>query len=282
MGNTTMGSNLVSNTKPQSLKILAIGNSFSADAFAWLWPLAMECGLKDVTLGNLYIGGCSLQTHWQNAKENAKHYEYYKTSDGQWTSQMEISLHDGISDECWDIITLQQSSGFSGIPASYGEENCLANLIHYIHLHKANPHVKLAWHMTWAYDQDSTHPHFVFYGHDQHQMYTDIMKAVQQVIVPRGIFDYFIPVGTAIQNVRTCSIEEPLTRDGFHLSLGLGRYIAALTWLYTLTNISLDDLTWVPSTDPPLNTYLGIIKAAVQAAHKNPFETTPLKERRNE
>ena len=42
-----------------------------------------------------------------------------------------------------------------------------------------------------------------------------------------------IPSGTAIQNARTTSLGQDsnaLTRDGLHLTLGVGRYIAAMSW----------------------------------------------------
>ena len=55
----------------RSLKILAIGNSFSVDAMEHLYGIAKDGGVENVLLGNLYIGGCSLATHAKNiAEEN--------------------------------------------------------------------------------------------------------------------------------------------------------------------------------------------------------------------
>ena len=45
-----------------SLYILAIGNSFSVDAMQYLYQILQELGYRDIYLGNLYIGGCTLQT----------------------------------------------------------------------------------------------------------------------------------------------------------------------------------------------------------------------------
>ena len=39
---------------PKSLKILAIGNSFSVDSMEYLWRLLRDCGVEKVILGNLY------------------------------------------------------------------------------------------------------------------------------------------------------------------------------------------------------------------------------------
>ena len=52
--------------EPKSIKILAVGNSFSVDAMQYLWNVMNSAGYTDITLGNLYIGGCSLDTHWSN------------------------------------------------------------------------------------------------------------------------------------------------------------------------------------------------------------------------
>lgn len=57
------------------LKILAIGNSFSQDSTTYLYDLAKSGGVE-LKVVNLYIGGCSLETHWNNIVENKKDYEY--------------------------------------------------------------------------------------------------------------------------------------------------------------------------------------------------------------
>ena len=47
------------------MKLLSIGNSFSTDAHRFLHTVA-EQNLCEIDTANLFIGGCSLQTHWQN------------------------------------------------------------------------------------------------------------------------------------------------------------------------------------------------------------------------
>lgn len=56
------------------MKILSIGNSFSQDAHKWLHEIASNHGMELET-ANLYIGGCSLQTHWENLVNDNAHYE---------------------------------------------------------------------------------------------------------------------------------------------------------------------------------------------------------------
>ena len=52
------------------MKVLCIGNSFSDDAHTFVHEIAASVG-QDITIGNLYIGGCPLERHWQNAQDDA-------------------------------------------------------------------------------------------------------------------------------------------------------------------------------------------------------------------
>ena len=49
----------------KTTKILCIGNSFSEDATTFLNPMLTSYGI-DTLVVNLFIGGCSLQQHWEN------------------------------------------------------------------------------------------------------------------------------------------------------------------------------------------------------------------------
>ena len=63
-----------------TVRILAIGNSFSEDAVEQhLYDLAKEEGVP-VIIGNMYIGGCSLERHVNNARNDAPAYRYRKIS----------------------------------------------------------------------------------------------------------------------------------------------------------------------------------------------------------
>lgn len=256
-----------------TLKILAIGNSFSQDAMEHLYQIAADAGI-DVVLGYLYIGGSNLSQHLQNAQYDLPRYQYYKNTDGVWRVQSSRTVLYGLQDEDWDLITLQQVSGLSGMAATYTANDVLDKLIEYVNENKTNPDAKLAWHMTWAYQSNSTHNDFPKYGRNQLTMFSGIVNAVREVIVPHEAFDLIIPSGTAIQNVRTSYIGDVLTRDGYHLSYNLGRYIAGLTWLHAITGLPLDDLTWVPNTAEVPAHYLPVIKEAVEAAVAQPFVIT--------
>lgn len=227
-----------------SLKVLAIGNSFSVDSMRWLYQIANDLGVDNVILGNLYIGGCSLYTHYNNATKNNANYEYYKNTTGSWETTSSQTMLAGIKDEDWNLITVQQVSQDSGRTSTF--EPYLTDLISYINANKTNPYAKIAWHQTWAYAQDSTHSGFANYSNDQMTMYNAIASASQTVDAYDAI-DFVIPAGTAIQNARTSFMGDTLNRDGYHLDYYIGRYIAGLAWFHKITGLSIDSLDYVPS-----------------------------------
>ena len=62
----------------KTVRILAIGNSFSQDAVEqYLHELAEAEGISTI-IGNMFIGGCSLERHVKNARDNAPAYAYRK------------------------------------------------------------------------------------------------------------------------------------------------------------------------------------------------------------
>ena len=253
------------------LKVLAIGNSFSVDAMEHLYAVAKAEGVEEVVLGNLYIGGCTIATHASNAQSNAAKYRYYKNTDGQWTQTEGYTLLSGLQDEQWDLITLQQGSASSGQVETYSAS--LDKLIAYVQ--DNCPEAKLGWHMTWAYQSDSTHNAFPNYGNNQQAMYLGIINAVQVKIVTNDAFDVVLPVGTAIQNARTSYLGDNLTRDGYHLN-DMGRLIASYTWYATLDGQKLNtlNLTKVTNMLTLTDADKAVVVEAINAAVANPFAVT--------
>lgn len=214
------------------MKILSIGNSFSQDAHKWLHKLAKANGVG-VETANLFIGGCSLDTHWNNVKENNAHYDL-EFNGG--SCERKISITEALELEKWDIITVQQVSSLSGMYETY--EPYLSSLVSVVR--KAQPDAKIYFHQTWAYETDSVHGGFVNYNNDQAEMYRCIIETSEKAA--RSINAELIPSGKVIQTLRKTVPEFnykngglSLCRDGFHLSLDYGRFAAAATWLHTIT-----------------------------------------------
>ncbi|MBQ9860836.1 MAG: DUF4886 domain-containing protein [Clostridia bacterium] len=213
------------------MKLLSIGNSFSVDAQRWLHTLAVENGI-DLQTGNLYIGGCSLETHWKNIEANAADYVYYVNGEGEGRP---MSIAEALALDTWDVVTLQQASHFSGEWQTY--EPYLTDIANVVRT--AQPQARLYFHQTWAYEVDSTHEGFVTYHNDQDEMFRRILDASAMAV--KNIDAQVLPVGTVVQALREQLPEfdypnggVSLNRDGFHLSLDYGRFAAAATWLYTL------------------------------------------------
>ena len=267
--------NLQNEPRLNRLKILAVGNSFSVDAMQHLYILAKDAGVEEIMLGNLYIGGCSLNTHFENVSENLGKYTFYVSRDeacGMVVEGEGRTVEYGIKYADWDYITVQQASNQSGIADSFSHLN---ELIDYINS-RSESHAKIFWHQTWAYQSDSVHPGFANYGCSQKRMYQAIVDTVNELIAPNEKISGIIPSGTAIQNLRTSSLKDTLTRDGFHLSLGIGRYTAALTWLAKLTDADIRRISAIPEEYPEVGECLEDIKRAVLAAISEPMKITEL------
>lgn len=217
-----------------TVKVLAIGNSFSEDAVEeHLSSLAQAEGLT-VVIGNMYIGGCSLERHVNNLRGNIPEYRYRKFDpQGNMKEINGYSLEKVLAEEDWDYISVQQASPFSGKPESYSA--WLPELVAYVR--SMVPGAEVMFHQTWAYAPDSTHGAFVNYDKDQMKMYQAIVTTVAQETPKVGI-SLVIPSGTAIQNARTSFLGDDLTRDGYHLSRPHGRYIAACTWLEAVLGVN--------------------------------------------
>ncbi len=255
----------------KSLRILSIGNSFSVDAQEHLYGIARDAGFDNIVLGNLYIGGCSLEGHYSTYVNERASYIYYKNTTGEWTEKPDTTMLEGIVDEDWDYITLQQASPSSGLADSY--EPYLSKLINAVKLNKTNPDAELVWHMTWAYAQDSTYEHFAKYDNDQIKMYESIVNATLENISENPDISFVIPSGTAIQNARESYLGDTLCRDGFHLDYNYGRYLASLTWLHKITGMPIDGIDYIP--DGAFDgECLEVLKECAVNAVKNPYSVT--------
>ena len=234
------------------MKIHSIGNSFSQDATRYLHRMAADNGI-DLKTVNLYIGGCSLKTHYYNILDDAKKYlmEFNGFSTGFY-----VSIKEALMSDEWDYVTVQQASHLSYKPESY--QPYLNELAAYIK--KYCPHTKILVHQTWAYEDGSERltNHGYATGAD---MFQDIEKAYQQAaqdIQAAGL----IPCGKVLQ---TCLAEgmETAHRDTFHASLGAGRYALALTWLCYLIGVKPEDVVFTQFEAPTTEEEIRIVKKAV-------------------
>ena len=254
----------------KSLYILAIGNSFSDDAMEYLYQILQDLGYKDIFLGNLYIGGCTLQTHAGNLTNNLGAYDYRTNSAGKWSTAASHTASSALKERDWDYVSMQQASGYSGVADSY--EPYLSTVVNAVI--SSCPGAKRMWHMTWAYQGDSNHKDFTKYNDDQKTMYEAILNAVNTKVLSRGDFDFIIPSGTAVQNLRSSFLGDNITRDGYHMSYNIGRYLTALMWARKITGKSIAGVSFKPSSYSYTDDQIAVIKEAVEKAYEKPFEVS--------
>mgnify|MGYP003471756091 CR=1 FL=1 len=144
----------VNAAQKDTVKVLAIGNSFSEDAIEQhLSALARAEGLN-VIICNMYIGGCSIERHVENLRGNKPEYRYRKFDvNGKLTEKWNHTLEAALAEEDWDYVSLQQVSQNSGIPESYV---LLPELVDYVKARVPEDAV-LMFHQTWAYAPKSNH-----------------------------------------------------------------------------------------------------------------------------
>ena len=255
----------------KTIRILAIGNSFSQDAVEqYLHELAEAEGISTI-IGNMFIGGCSLERHVKNARDNAPAYAYRKIgTDGKKREKGKMSLEAVLADEDWDYVSLQQASPFSGMYETY--EASLPELIEYVKA-RLPKKTKLMLHQTWAYASTSKHSGFKNYNCNQLTMYQAIADAVKKAAKANKI-KIVIPSGTAIQNARTSFIGDHLNRDGYHLDVKIGRYTAACTWFERIFKHNVVGNPYAPEGLDEARK--AVAQKAAHAAVKHPYKVTEL------
>ena len=255
----------------KTVRILAIGNSFSQDAVEqYLHELAEAEGISTI-IGNMFIGGCSLERHVKNARDNAPAYAYRKIgTDGKKREKGKMSLEAVLADEDWDYVSLQQASPFSGMYETY--EASLPELIEYVKA-RLPKKTKLMLHQTWAYASTSKHSGFKNYNCNQLTMYQAIADAVKKAAKANKI-KIVIPSGTAIQNARTSFIGDHLNRDGYHLDVKVGRYTAACTWFERIFKHNVVGNPYAPEGLDEARK--AVAQKAAHAAVKHPYKVTDL------
>jgi hypothetical protein len=219
-----------------TLRILAIGNSFSDDGTEYLPALLENLNVENVEVARLYVGGCTLEQHVNFYDNSEAAYKFYRSKAGEnkWVENPEkVTMQYALAMGEWDIITMQQASGFSGMYDSYTPY--LGRLIEAVK--KAQPQAELVWHMTWSYSSDSNHKHYKHYNNDQQQMNSAIDNCLHTLLAEFDEIERIVPSGTAVKSLRKSAINnypKDLTRDGFHMGHGAGRYALACTWYETL------------------------------------------------
>ena len=247
-------------SRSETVRILAVGNSFSEDAIDQYFHEICEAAGKRVIIGNLYIGGCPLERHLLNARMDSAAYRFRRIGlDGKTITADPVTLSSALRSDQWDYVSFQQASNFSGLYDTYAP---LKPLVAYVDSVTGSDRPRYMWHQTWAYSPSSTHGAFPNYGCDQKVMYDSIVAAGRRVMADLPSLSFIIPSGTAIQIAREKTGNPDLTRDGYHLDPLIGRYVAACTWFEAIFGESVVGNPYYPEGLSPQEA-----RVAQEAAH---------------
>jgi fibronectin type 3 domain-containing protein len=263
----------------KTLRILAIGNSFTRDTMRYVAQIAHSAGYN-VTVGVLQKSSLSLKKHWDYIDNDLPQYTYSKfskDSNYEMVSQDNVAPSEAFADEEWNLVFLQQTSYLNGDPSSILDDNgvsYITQITNRVRESVSNPDVSFAWLMGWAYANDYQGAAFARYNNDQLTMYDAIANTTQNTVWASGDLDIIIPVGTAIQNARSSYVGDNLNRDGKHLSFGMGRYLAGLTVASSI-GINISKVTYFPTGSQTVSRlHKAMLVQAAKSAVKYPFTQT--------
>ena len=244
---------------PDTLRILAVGNSFSDDGTEYIPGLLEAAGIHNVIIARLYIGGCSLERHWRNVETAATNaafrpYRFDRVSNGRRVVEKgAANIPDALVLDKWDVVTIQQASHLSWDKSSYHPwgDRLVAKI------RALAPQARIVVQETWSYtpwDRRLAKWHM-----DQNEMYAKL-HAAYAAFAAEYKFPV-IPMGTAVQEwrrrlpvkytensfggdvvgggdkprfKRNESNEWKPACDVFHLNSPHGTYFQALVWASSL------------------------------------------------
>ena len=253
---------------PKELKVLTIGNSFSASMFQTFPAIVAADPECKLVLAGANIGGCSLERHWREhlkAEKDPKYRPYSK----------KYTLRQLLTKEKWDIVTIQQASRESWRSSTFAPY--AENLIGLIR--ELAPGAEIVIQQTWSYNAAA--PSLAKWKIDAPTMYkkltenyTSLAKQHDFRVIPTGyaVELYRKAMGDkliAVTPADTSNIVEPdlprttdvaggfawrknaktgkkaLAKDFHHLN-PRGRYLQGLVWYAFLFGKDPEKNAYVP------------------------------------
>ena len=268
-------------------RIFFIGNSFTKDAVEHLPGILAAAGLDKVQMVHMYYGGRTIP-EYDSGWSSATDYHCYICNPGQteWTDVTGKSLAQVAVSAKWDIVTIQEHTGRQ---LAWGwtdtEKTAVQGLVAKVQAaqKQAGGTPKLYYILSQAYHDLTKAQNVTKPFNNTDEMWSVIAAQGRHAVEECG-FDGIISTGAMLQNLRTSWVDNAmgLTRDGYHMDLGIARYGAACTVFETAIgpfngNIKLDGNTYrttsgtaVTDQNAPL-----ALKAARYAIEK-PYDVTDM------
>ena len=245
----------------KTLKVLTIGNSFSICLLRQLPQCAAAAPDCTLDLCSLYIGGCSLERHWNNVVASTnKAFRPYKVnwSYASVANKADAPVANAVVDgkanipemltaDKWDVVTIQQASHLSWQPKSYHPfgDDMVATI------RKLAPQAKIMVQQTWSYTPYDGR--LKKWGIDPATMHAKLKDAYAAFAKPYKF--EIIPTGDAVQHFRKAMPSpdgitgdpcgQPKGKDKFHLNRE-GEYLQACVWLGALFSYDVTKLSYRP------------------------------------
>lgn len=192
--------------EPKTVRVLAVGNSFSRNALHYFDDIVRASGNTAVS-SNAYIGGCDFERHMRHADA----FEADPADPQGRPYPGGKSLKDLLTAQRWDYVTIQQVSHKSYRIDTYHPS--ADRLIAYIR--KYAPQASIVIHETWAYRDD----HYWFLNRDKNPdrpaghdaMYRGVRTAYDAFSKETGF--RMIPCGDAMELARADPAWGPFVPD---------------------------------------------------------------------
>lgn len=239
------------------MNILMVGNSFSICVGSYMPQCVATVPGCELELTSAYIGGCSLQRHWNNileAEENPEAAQYlvsdwgYADGDGplQKLGKEYNNVIALLKSRKWDVVTIQQASHESWDYANYQPyaENLIAKI------KELCPGAEIVIQQTWAYNAaDRRLNKESEWGFEQAEMHKRARASYKKLQEATGF--RVIPTGDAVAIARAKSNGsaelEPVNPgpDTIHLCKK-GEYLQACVWFGFMYGKNPEEITYVP------------------------------------
>lgn len=220
--------------------ILLFGHSFGMDCTENLPALIVEAGIDNVRIARIVKGNCSLEEHYKFIGEGrTKGYSVSEPGTTKFVTEP-MTVRQAVEAYAWDVVVFQTSlEGEGQYETCQPYLNDLVKFVKKIQKKKFKNSPRFCWNMFWPISKklentvkEPHHKRMEPYGHDTNKAYAAYV-ATAKTVASKMKFDV-IPSGTAIMKLRASSANTPemneFTRDGYHMSYGVGRYAAACVW----------------------------------------------------
>ena len=215
----------------EPLHLLGIGNSFTENMLKFLPFLLPDRGSGELDVAYLFRPGATLDQYCETMKKGGRECSLFvfDIESGAWQETQHVRIDSILKMRQWDVITLQQASGISGLYDTVKPNlQMMLDSIEYY-----QPQARIAWHATWSYSRNSSHPNFSNYDFSQLKMDYAIEQttlAVRNDFADR--IDMIIHSQQLIKRLRETALNDSLdlTSDGYHLSAFAAEAVSDLVY----------------------------------------------------